>query len=258
MSKSAITTHLVAEGPRVWRRGRRSDATFFTRPHEITHAATTEIGMIRMLADIRTQMPAAAAFGIIGAFSMDGVVLPDGNRTDDEQLCQSFCVKAIRCCTHADLGLKAGADHLVAAPTLVLRLAPDRLDLLHGSVRHAERVTQALGIDHHFEGIFDIVAADFVPKPETQTYEKFLALHDVDPSRAAMFEDLAKNLVAPAALGMKTVLVLPKAVDPFRETHEQTAPDAPYIHYRTTDLAGFLEQIETVRGVRSAPPLPKG
>jgi putative hydrolase of the HAD superfamily len=142
---------------------------------------------------------------------------------------------------------------------LAIEALPGRkLILTNGSRQHAENVSRKLGIRDHFEEIFDIVAADFVPKPETQTYEKFLALHDVDPSRAAMFEDLAKNLVAPAALGMKTVLVLPKAVDPFRETHEQTAPDAPYIHYRTTDLAGFLEQIETVRGVRSAPPLPKG
>jgi putative hydrolase of the HAD superfamily len=142
---------------------------------------------------------------------------------------------------------------------LAIEALPGRkLILTNGSRQHAENVSRKLGIRDHFEEIFDIVAADFVPKPETQTYEKFLALHDVDPSRAAMFEDLAKNLVAPAALGMKTVLVLPKAVDPFRETHEQTAPDAPYIHYRTTDLAGFLEQIETVRGVRSAQPLPKG
>ncbi len=134
-----------------------------------------------------------------------------------------------------------------------------KLILTNGSRQHAENVSRKLGIRDHFEEIFDIVAADFVPKPETRTYEKFLDLHGVDPTRAAMFEDLAKNLVAPAALGMKTVLVLPKVPDPFREAHEQTAPDAPYIHYTTTDLAGFLEQIETVRGVLPGAPLaPKG
>ena len=133
-----------------------------------------------------------------------------------------------------------------------------KLILTNGSRQHAENVSRKLGIRDHFEEIFDIVAADFVPKPETRTYEKFLRQHDVDPGRAAMFEDLAKNLVAPAALGMKTVLVLPKVADPFRELHEQTAPEAPYIHYRTTDLAGFLEQIETVRGVRPPQALPKG
>ena len=130
-----------------------------------------------------------------------------------------------------------------------------KLILTNGSRQHAENVSRKLGIRDHFEEIFDIVAADFVPKPETQTYEKFLALHGVNPNRAAMFEDLAKNLVAPAALGMKTVLVLPKVTDPFREAHEQPAPDASYIHYTTTDLAGFLEQIETVRGVLPDAPL---
>lgn len=134
---------------------------------------------------------------------------------------------------------------------LAIEALPGRkLILTNGSRQHAENVSRKLGIRDHFEEIFDIVAADFVPKPETRTYEKFLDLHGVDPTRAAMFEDLAKNLVAPAALGMKTVLVLPKKTDPFREAHEQTAPDAPYIHYRTTDLAGFLESIETVRGIR--------
>lgn len=140
---------------------------------------------------------------------------------------------------------------------LAIEALPGRkLILTNGSRQHAENVSRKLGIRDHFEEIFDIVAADFVPKPETRTYEKFLRLHDVDPAKSAMFEDLAKNLVAPAALGMKTVLVLPKVTDPFREAHEQTAPDAPYIHYKTTDLAGFLEQIETVRGVVPPQALP--
>ena len=67
--------------------------------------------------------------------------------------------------------------------------------------------------------------------------------HQVDPRRAAMFEDLAKNLVVPAALGMTTTLVLPKVHDPFREAHEQAAVTAPYVHHTTTDLAGFLRQL---------------
>jgi len=31
-------------------------------------------------------------------------------------------------------------------------------------------------------------------KPSPQTYDRFLKLHDIDAGRAAMFEDLARNL----------------------------------------------------------------
>jgi hypothetical protein len=33
----------------------------------------------------------------------------------------------------------------------------------------------------HFEDVFDIAAADFVPKPERSTYERFLRTHGVEP-----------------------------------------------------------------------------
>lgn len=122
-----------------------------------------------------------------------------------------------------------------------------KLILTNGSRRHAENVATKLGIREHFEEIFDIVAADFVPKPEAPTYDRFLEKHEVDPSRAAMFEDIAKNLIVPDALGMTTVLVLPRTPDPFREAHEQIAVDVPYVHHSTTDLTGFLIGIEAAR-----------
>ena len=118
-----------------------------------------------------------------------------------------------------------------------------KLILTNGSEQHARNVAGKLGILGHFEEIFDIEAANFVPKPEASTYERFLDRHKVDPTRAAMFEDLAKNLVVPAALGMTTTLVLPKVYDPFREAHEQAAVTAPYVHHTTTDLAGFLRRL---------------
>lgn len=118
-----------------------------------------------------------------------------------------------------------------------------KLILTNGSRQHAENVSRKLGIRDQFEEIFDIVAADFVPKPEARTYERFLGKHAVDPARAAMFEDLEKNLRVPHALGMQTVLVLPVRPDPFREAHEQMAVEAPHIDVSTTDLSGFLESL---------------
>ena len=115
-----------------------------------------------------------------------------------------------------------------------------KLILTNGSRRHAESVARKLGILDHFEDVFDIAAADFVPKPERSTYERFLDRHRVDPRRSALFEDIARNLVVPHDLGMATVLVVPPTPDPFRERFEQEAVEEPHIDHITSDLAGFL------------------
>ena len=120
------------------------------------------------------------------------------------------------------------------------RLPGRKLILTNGSRRHAENVARKLGILDHFEDVFDIASADFVPKPERVTYERFLRAHGVEPRRAALFEDIARNLAVPHDLGMATVLVVPKIVDPYREAFEQEAVGEPHIDHITDDLAGFL------------------
>ncbi len=118
-----------------------------------------------------------------------------------------------------------------------------KLILTNGSEAHARNVAGKLGIIDKFEAVFDIVAADFTPKPEEATYIKFLDKHQIDPSRAAMFEDLAKNLLVPYQLGMRTVLILPKQFDVYREASEQMDIDVPYVHFKTKDLAAFLKDM---------------
>ncbi|HSJ42697.1 MAG TPA: HAD-IA family hydrolase, partial [Xanthobacteraceae bacterium] len=87
-------------------------------------------------------------------------------------------------------------------------------------------------------------AANLDPKPLPQVYERFLARHGVDPARAAMFEDLARNLETPHALGMTTVLVVPEGQrEVFREAWELEGRDAPYVDHLTDDLTRFLEEI---------------
>ncbi|OJF90483.1 pyrimidine 5'-nucleotidase [Pararhizobium antarcticum] len=114
----------------------------------------------------------------------------------------------------------------------------------NGSVRHAEMTARRLGILDHFDDIFDIVAADFVPKPAGDTYDKFMSLHRVDTKRAAMFEDLPRNLVVPKALGMKTVLLVPRNFEyEFAEAWEKSADTDEQADFVTEDLAGFLNRL---------------
>lgn len=122
----------------------------------------------------------------------------------------------------------------------VAALPGRRFILTNGSRKHAEGVIARLGISGLFEGMFDIVDAEFIPKPEAQTYARFLDRFGIDPTRAAMFEDLSVNLAVPHQLGMETVHVLPATYDPHRETQEQAPSADPHVVHSTTDLAGFL------------------
>ena len=122
------------------------------------------------------------------------------------------------------------------------RLPGRKLILTNGSRKHAENVARKLGILDRFEDIFDIAAANFVPKPDRRAYETFLEKHGVEPARSAMFEDIAKNLVVPYELGMTTTLIVPQTLDPFREEFEQEAVRTPHIDYVTDDLADFLKE----------------
>ncbi|MCB8840109.1 pyrimidine 5'-nucleotidase [Aurantimonas sp. VKM B-3413] len=114
----------------------------------------------------------------------------------------------------------------------------------NGDRRHAERAARQLGILDHFEDIFDLVAADLVPKPASETYDKFMGLHRVDAAHAAMFEDLARNLEVPKRLGMRTVLIVPQNFeDTFGDVWEHEGREGQHIDYVTDDLVTFLRKI---------------
>jgi putative hydrolase of the HAD superfamily len=104
----------------------------------------------------------------------------------------------------------------------------------NGSTAHAQRLLAHLGIDRFFAGIFDIAAAGFEPKPAPAGYHELLRRYRVAPETALMIEDIAKNLVPAAALGMTTAWL--------RGTVDWAAAGAEgrHIHYVVDDLGSFL------------------
>ena len=126
-----------------------------------------------------------------------------------------------------------------------IRALPGRKFIFtNGDRRHAERTARQLGILDHFDDIFDIIAAEMVPKPAQETYDKFMALHRVSGPDAVMFEDLARNLVVPKALGMKTVLIVPRNfAAEFAELWETGKDDDHHVDHVTDNLANFLAAI---------------
>ncbi|HMN86283.1 MAG TPA: pyrimidine 5'-nucleotidase [Bauldia sp.] len=141
-------------------------------------------------------------------------------------------------------------DHspVEADPALAAAIAglPGRKFILtNGSRAHAEKIAGRLGITGHFDDIFDIVRAELLPKPAAETYGRFVAETGVDPKRAAMFEDLARNLVVPAGLGMATVLVVPNGTrEVFHDDWEIEGHEGGlHADFLTDDLGAFLQQV---------------
>jgi putative hydrolase of the HAD superfamily len=152
-------------------------------------------------------------------------------------------------------GLEPGAfldyvhdiDHSVLAPQPRLDQAlaglPGRkLVFTNGTERHAVKVLERLGVSHHFEAVFDITAARFVPKPSPETYDLMVARHAVAATAAAMVEDIHRNLVAAAAIGMTTVW-LRQDNHPDSAVICQDQTDLPHVHHIIDDLPAWLERI---------------
>ena len=135
-------------------------------------------------------------------------------------------------------------DHMERDETLdraIGRLGGRKLIFTSATVAHAERVLARRGLRHHFDTIFDITAADYVPKPAPTTYDRLIARHDVVPHAAAMIDDVADNLAPAARLGMVTVWV------PETDALVRTHADRDHIHHVAPDLTRWLAELTAVR-----------
>lgn len=139
---------------------------------------------------------------------------------------------------------RSSLPHNHSLAEAIAALPGRKLILTNGSRHHAIATAKQLGIDHLFEDVFDIIAADFIAKPEEAAYDRFFRHLKVDPRRAALFEDLPRNLEVPHRRGMTTVLVLPGVGEVVeREAWEIASGDEAHVDFVTDDLVAFLESL---------------
>ena len=121
------------------------------------------------------------------------------------------------------------------------KLNGKKIIFTNGSRKHAMNVTKRIGIDQHFNDIFDIVDSEFIPKPSMEPYEKLVKKHKIDPNLCVFVEDIARNLKPAYEMGMKTVWI---------ENDEPWAckfSDSDFVNYRTNDLSEFLKKINLLK-----------
>ena len=107
----------------------------------------------------------------------------------------------------------------------------------NGSRAHADNVTDRIGIKNLFDGVFDIVDADFIPKPSKESYEKIIEKYKIEPQYCIFIEDIARNLKPAYELGMKTAWIIND--EPWAAEYSE----ASFIDYKVDNLTNFLKEI---------------
>ena len=129
---------------------------------------------------------------------------------------------------------------LAADPALVAaldRLPGRKFVFTNADEAYARRVLGRLGLANAFEGLHDIHAMAYQPKPDPAAYAAMCARLRIDPARALMVDDMARNLVPAKALGMVTVWL-----DNGSERGGHDA-DRRAIDHVADDIAGWLAAI---------------
>jgi putative hydrolase of the HAD superfamily len=130
-----------------------------------------------------------------------------------------------------DLARVAADPALVAA----LDALPGRKFVFtNASEDYARRVLERLGLANAFDGMHDIHAMAYVPKPDPSGYRAICETHGIDPKRALFADDMVRNLKPAKAIGMTTLWV---------DNGSEQGPDPAGmddVDYRTGDIAGWL------------------
>ena len=123
----------------------------------------------------------------------------------------------------------------------LLKLEAKKIVFTNGSNDHVANITKHLGIDDLFDGVFDIVDCNFIPKPAIESYEKLSKKFNINPNETLFIEDIAKNLEPAKKLGMKTVWLVNN------EYWGKKDSDKDFIDLKIKNLSSFLKEINILQ-----------
>ena len=111
----------------------------------------------------------------------------------------------------------------------------------NGSKEHVKNITTHLGIDDQFDGVFDIVDAEYHPKPEAITFDLMVQKFKIDPNETLYIEDIAKNLSIGKERGTITAWLINEEYWGKKESEKD------YIDYKIENLSLFLKEIRLLK-----------
>ena len=111
----------------------------------------------------------------------------------------------------------------------------------NGSKDHANNVITHLGINDLFDGLFDIVDAEFSPKPAAKAFDLMVKKFKINPRETLYIEDIAKNLSIGKERGTITAWLIND------EYWGKKESDKEFIDYKIENLSLFLKEIRLLQ-----------
>ena len=135
-------------------------------------------------------------------------------------------------------------DYSIVRPNKKLNKELEKLEgrkivYTNANRQHAEDILKRLELTHIFQEIFDIKSANYIPKPEISPYEQIINDFDINSSSAAMFDDIAKNLVPAKNVGFTSVWINVG----YENFSDDIANSKKYLDYETKNISNFLNQV---------------
>ena len=123
----------------------------------------------------------------------------------------------------------------------LLKLDVKKFVYTNGSRDHVNNITKHLGIDDLFDGVFDIVDGQFIPKPQIEPFKVLIKKFAINPEETVFIDDIAKNLSVKKELNLKTVWLINN------EYWGKQDSDKNYIDVKIENLTSFLKEINILK-----------
>ena len=102
----------------------------------------------------------------------------------------------------------------------------------NGTNIHASNVLKRIGVNKSVDSIFDIADADYIPKPEKNTYIKVIKKFNLNTPNTLMIDDIPINLKTANQLGIKTILI-----------KKENDKNYNYIDYISCDISDVINKL---------------
>ena len=111
----------------------------------------------------------------------------------------------------------------------------------NGSKEHANNITSHLGINDLFDGLFDIVDAEYSPKPTAKAFDLMIEKFKINPKETLYIEDIAKNLSIGKERGTITAWLINNEYWGKKDSEEE------FIDFKIENLSLFLKEIRLIQ-----------
>ena len=109
----------------------------------------------------------------------------------------------------------------------------------NANMEHVLNVLERIELSNCFDHVFDIKMANYIPKPQLTPYNHIVKKFDLNPSKSAMFDDIAKNLVPAKNVGFTSIWIDAG----YENFSDDIKSSKKYLDFETNDLCVFLEKV---------------